>query len=337
MKRPKVLITAPIHSTGVDILSKVAEVIYTSKNLSSEEELASIIGDFDAVVSMGTEPFTGKVLEKAVKLLIVARHGVGYDNVDVEAATRLGIWVTITPVEELFDAVADHAMALLLCLVRRVCDADVFVRSGKWFSNPHENRVFIGAGLRGKVMGIIGLGRIGSRIAERAKGFGLNVMYYDIERKIDLEKKLGAEFHPLDELLKSSDIIVVALPLTEKTRGLISRREMSLMKPSAILINIARGPIVDHEALVEALESGRIAGAALDVFFREPLEASNKLTKLKNTVLTPHIAWLTEEARKAMSIAVAEEIARVLRGEEPKYPVNPSIRGSARNKRYVAN
>jgi D-3-phosphoglycerate dehydrogenase len=333
MEEPKVLLTAPIHSAGVEVLSRVAEVVTAPKRLSSEEELAAAIRDFDAVVSMGVEPFTKKVLESTTKLLIVARHGVGYDNIDVESATKLGIWVTITPVEELFEAVADHAMALLLCLIRRVCDADEFVRSGNWFDNPFENRVFVGMGLRGKVMGIIGLGRIGSRIAERAKGFGLKVVYYDIERKVELEKKLGAEFCSLDELLKRSDIIIIAVSLTEKTRGLIGRREISLMKSSAVLVNIARGPVVDYEALVEALESGRIAGAALDVFHREPLEPNNRLTKLKNTILTPHIAWLTEEARRAMAVAVAEEILRVLKGENPIHPVNLSVRENARNRR----
>ena len=333
MRRPRVLLTAPIHEEGIERLGNVAEVVITSKPLRKEDEVISAIRDFEAVVSMGVEPFTKRVLESSDKLLVVARHGVGYDNIDVDAATRLGIWVTTTPVEELFDAVADHAMALLLCLARRVCEADNFVRSGKWFENPFENRSLTGFGLKGKTLGIIGLGRIGSRIAERAKGFGLKVVYYDIERKTEYENRLGVEYAQLDDLLKTSDFIVLAVPLTDRTRGLISEREFSLMKPNAILVNISRGAVVDHKALVKALKNGRIAGAALDVFHTEPLPPDDEITKLGNTILTPHIAWLTEECRKAMAIAVAENVISVLRGEEPPNAINPNVKEFARNKR----
>jgi len=333
MEKPRVLLTAPIHSDGVKILESFANVVIASKQLKTEDELINVVRDFDAVISMGFEPFTKNVLEKASKLLVIARHGVGYDNIDVDAATRLGIWVTITPIEELFDAVADHAMALLLCLARRICYADRFIRSGEWFANPFENRVFVGVGLRGKMLGVIGLGRIGSRIAERVKGFGVKTIYYDIERKVDLEKKLGLEYSPLDELLRNSDFIVIAVPLTEKTKGLIGKREISLMKPSAMIINISRGGVIDHNALIEALKSRRIAGVALDVFYKEPLPPDDEITKLQNTVLTPHIAWLTEECRKSMAITVAEEVSRVLRGKDPLYPVNPSVKELARNRK----
>uniref|UniRef100_A0A7C5TI92 D-glycerate dehydrogenase n=1 Tax=Ignisphaera aggregans TaxID=334771 RepID=A0A7C5TI92_9CREN len=333
MEKPRVLLTAPIHSDGVKILESFADVVIASKPLKTEDELINVVRDFDAVISMGFEPFTKNVLEKASKLLVVARHGVGYDNIDVDAATRLGIWVTITPIEELFDAVADHAMALLLCLARRICYADRFVKSGEWFINPFGNRVFVGVGLKGKIVGVIGLGRIGSRIAERVKGFGVKAIYYDIERKVDLEKKLGLEYSTLDELLRNSDFIVVAVPLTEKTKGLIGKREISLMKPDAMIINISRGGVIDHNALVEALKNRRIAGVALDVFYKEPLPPDDEITKLQNIVLTPHIAWLTEECRKSMAITVAEEVSRVLRGEDPLYPVNPSVKELARNRK----
>jgi D-3-phosphoglycerate dehydrogenase len=333
MEKPRVLITAPIHSDGIKILESFANVVIASKQLKTENELVNVVGDFDAVISMGFEPFTKNVLEKASKLLVVARHGVGYDNIDIDFATRLGIWVTTTPVEELFDAVADHAMTLLLCLARRICHADRFVRSGEWFINPFENRAFVGVGLKGKVLGVIGLGRIGSRIAERAKGFGIKAIYYDIERKVHLEKKLDIEYSSLDELLRNSDFIVVAVPLTEKTKGLIGKKEISIMKPNAMIINISRGGVIDHNAVVEALKSRRIAGAALDVFYKEPLPPDDEITKLQNTILTPHIAWLTEECRKSMAVTVAEEVSRVLKGEDPLYPVNPSVKEFARNRK----
>jgi D-3-phosphoglycerate dehydrogenase len=327
------VLTCPIHVDAVKILEDVAEVSIMSRQLVSEDEVIEVVKDFDAVIPRNVEPFTRRVLESVDKLLIIARPGVGYDNIDVNTATRLGIWVTIAPVEELFDAVADHAIALLLCFVRKVCPAYTFVRSGEWFRRPFENRSFIGIGLKGKVLGIIGLGRIGSRIAERAKGFGLKIIYYDIVRKVDLEGRLNIEFTPLDELLRKSDFIVIAVPLTEETKGLIGRREISMMKPNTVIINIARGPIIDHEALIEALESRRIGGAALDVFYREPLPPDDKILKLDNVILTPHIAWATEECNRSMSIAAAEEVVRVLRGEDPLYPVNPSIKEYARNKK----
>jgi len=327
------LLTAPIHQDAVELLRGVAEVVVSDKPLRSEDELMNVVKDFDAVISMGVEPFTKRVLENSSRLLIVARHGVGYDNIDVDAATRLGIWVTITPVEELFDAVADHAIALLLCITRKICVADSFVRLGKWFEKPFDKQLFIGIGLRGKTLGIVGLGRIGARIAERAKGFGLKVIYYDIERKIELEKRLGVEFSQFDYLLKNSDFIVVSVPLTEKTRGLIGERELYMMKQNAILINISRGAVVDHKALVKALKSGRLAGAALDVFHVEPIPPTDEIVKLPNTVLTPHIAWLTEESRRAMAMRAAENVIKVLNGEEPLDAINPTVKEFARNKR----
>ncbi|MEM0027533.1 MAG: D-glycerate dehydrogenase [Ignisphaera sp.] len=333
MGRPRVLLTAPIHEEGISILGNVAEVVIASKPLRKEDELIDAIRNFDAVVSMGVEPFTRRVLESSERLLVVARHGVGYDNIDVDAATRLGIWVTITPVDELFDAVADHAIALLLCLARKVCEADDFVRSGKWFENPFESRFFVGVGLKGKTLGIIGLGRIGSRIAERARGFGLKIVYYDIERKLEHENKLGVEYVQLDELLKRSDFIVVSVPLTNRTRGLLGEREFSLMKSNAILINISRGAVIDHKALVNVLKNGKIAGAALDVFYVEPIPSDDELTRLRNTILTPHIAWLTEDCRRAMAITVAKNVISVLRGEEPPNAVNPIVKDFAKNKR----
>ncbi|MCS7110612.1 MAG: hydroxyacid dehydrogenase [Ignisphaera sp.] len=329
----RVVFTAPIHSDGINIVKNVAEVDVLSTPPLSEEELIRSIASADALVpTLGIEPITRRVIERASRLKIIARHGVGYNNIDIDAATEHGIWVTITPVEELLEAVADHAFALLLCIARNICRADRFVKSSRWgIDSLDKLYTFTGVGLRGKTIGIIGLGRIGRRVAERAKGFKMKIVYYDIVRKAEAEEH-GIEYRGLEDLLRESDFIIIATPLTDRTRDMIGEREISLMKPTAYIINIARGGIVNQKALYRALKEGRIAGAALDVFQQEPIPAGDPLLELENTVLTPHIAWLTDESRRAMAITVAEEVTRVLMGEDPKHPVNPKVKEILRAK-----
>lgn len=324
MSKYSVLITSPIEDEALEVFhSSSIDVIMLREPPTTEFELLQYIGDVDAaLVVRGVEPFTRKVIESAKRLKIIARSGVGYDKIDVEAATEKGIWVTIAPVEEFFEAVADHVFALMLCLVRKICKAGEYVKKGLWISNSHESlRSFIGTNLRGKIMGIIGLGNIGSRVARRAKAFGMKVLYYDIVRKEDLERE-GVEFVPLRELLAQSDFIIIAVPLTKQTINMISYNEFELMKREAIIINIARGPIINHEALIKALKNHRIAGAALDVFYQEPLPTNDPILNLDNVVLTPHIAAFTREARKALIFTAIDEILRVLKGEKPRYAVN---------------
>jgi phosphoglycerate dehydrogenase-like enzyme len=181
---------------------------------------------------------------------------------------------------------------------------------------------FMGTDVWGKTAGIVGLGRIGTRIAERATGFKMKVQYYDIIRKTNLESKFGFQYKQFDELLKESDIIFIASPLSNDTRGIIGEREFSLMRHSALLINVARGPIIDHNAMIKALSEKRIAGAGLDVFYKEPLPVDDQLIGLENVVLTPHLASNTIECRRRMAMTVAEEVLRVLHGEHPQYAVN---------------
>jgi len=316
-----VLINSKVREVCIKMLSKVAEVVVVERRLNGSEYIP-YVGDVDAIVA-GTGLITREVFEHAPKLKIVARDGVGYDNVDVSAASDHGVWVTITPVDELFSTVADHAMALMLCVARNVCRADRSLRSGVW-GRP------IGAVLEGKTLGILGLGKIGYKIAKRGRGFDMKVVYYDVIRKEGLEDELGVEFRSFDELLKESDYLVISVPLTPQTKGMIGERELKKMKKTAYLINIARGPIVDHQALVKALKEGWIAGAGLDVFYEEPLPSDDPILTLDNVVLTPHIAGQSEEALEAKSKIIAEEILRVFRGEEPKYPVNPEVRGRVR-------
>ncbi len=329
MAKPRVLITAPIHSVAIDILSKHAEVFVNDKILD-EDDMIKLVKEIDpmAVIAVrGTDPVTRKVIENNPRLLVVVRHGVGYDKVDVTAATEFGVWVAITPVRELSLAVAEHAIALIMCLVRKICLADKALRDGVW--NPELRNVVL---LEDKILGVIGLGRIGTEIARKAKGLGMKVVYYDIIRKRDIEEKLGVQYMDLNELLRVSDFVVIAVPLTKETMGLIKEKELRLMKKTAYIINIARGGIIDHESLIKILRENQIAGAALDVFPVEPLPKDDPVLKLEDTVLTPHTAWLAEETKIALARAVAEEVTRVLRCEDPLNPVNPEVKEKARKK-----
>ncbi|MEM1541049.1 MAG: hydroxyacid dehydrogenase [Ignisphaera sp.] len=328
--RSKVVITAPIHNICIDILKQKADVYVYEKPLLNEEEIIEVVREIDpdAIVAVrGVEKITRRVFEACSNLKIVARNGVGYDGVDVVAATEYGVWVTIAPVKELFQAVGEHAVALILCLARKICLADRRVREGGWIDKD-----LLGIGLEKKIIGIVGLGRIGVEIARKVKGLGVNVMYFDIARKEDLESSLGIAYSDLYTLLRESDFVILSVPLTEKTRGMIGEQELRLMKPTAYVINIARGAVIDYPALLKALKERWIAGAALDVFPIEPVPRDDEILKLDNVILTPHIAWFTEEARIAMAKTVAEEVVRVLSCGEPLYPVNPEVKDRAKAK-----
>lgn len=313
----KVVITAPINEEGIKLLEKEAEVLIFPKP-PTVEELKKAAVDADALlVTTNVENINRDLIYSAPKLKIIARHGVGYDNVDVKATSERGIWVTTAPV--LSETVADQAFALLLTLAKRTCEANHFVKSKKW--TVRDPFIFQGVDVWGKAIGIIGLGRIGYAIAERAKGFKMKILYTDIVRKKELEEKLGIGYRTLEDLLKESDFIIISCSLTEQTRGLIGEKELKMMKKSAYLINIARGPIVDHKALLTALKEKWIAGAGLDVFYKEPLPLDDPILELDNVILTPHIASNTIENRKRLAVTAAQEILRVLHGEQPLYPI----------------
>jgi D-3-phosphoglycerate dehydrogenase len=313
----KVVVTAPIHEDGLRLLERETEVFMFPKP-PGEEELKKAIADADALlVTMNVENINRDIIYSAPKLKIIARHGVGYDNVDVKAASERGIWVTTAPV--LNETVADQAFALLLTLAKKTCEANNFVKSKRW--TVRDPFIFQGVDVWGKTLGIIGLGRIGSTIAERAKGFKMRILYTDVIRKSDLEEKMSIEYKPLQDLLKEADFVIISCSLTEQTRGLIGERELKIMKKTAYLINVARGPIVDHKALVKALRERWIAGAGLDVFYKEPLPLDDPILELDNVILTPHIASNTVENRKRLAVTAAQEILRVLHGEQPLYPV----------------
>ena len=325
MEKYRVALTSRIHEDGIRLLEQEASLVFPQKpiNLLTSKDFIDLAKDADAlIVVTNVEQIDNRVIENLSKVKIIARHGVGYENVDVKAASERRIYVTVAPV--LDESVADNAFALLLCLARNICKAHNYIISKEWkVRDPFR---FMGVDVWGKTVGIIGLGRIGSRIAERAKGFKMRILYYDIERKPNLEKGLGAIYRPFDELLKESDFVLVATLLTDETRGMIGEREFSMMKPSAFLVNIARGQIVKHDALVKTLCEGRIAGAGLDVFDQEPLPSDDPLLSLDNVILTSHLSANTVECRRRLAVTTAEEVLRVLHGEPPKYAVNPEIR-----------
>ena len=324
--RPRVFITRMIPENGIELLRGHFEVeVWKDEHEIPREVLLEKVRDVDALVTMLSERIDKEVFDSAPKLRIVANYAVGYDNIDVDEATKRGIYVTNTP-DVLTNATADFAWTLLLATARRLVEADNFVRSGEWKRRgvAWHPLMFLGHDVYGKTIGIVGFGRIGQAVARRAKGFGMRIIYNARSRKPEAEKELGAEFRSLDELLKESDFVVLAVPLTNETYHMINEERLKLMKPTAILVNIARGKVVDTEALVKALKEGWIAGAGLDVFEEEPYY-HEELFKLKNVVLAPHIGSATFGAREGMAELVAKNLIAFKNGEVPPTLVNREV------------
>ncbi len=277
----------------------------------TEEEMIAHIGEAEVLVS-GTEPVTARVLEAAPKLKVISKHGVGYENIDLDAARAHGIPVAIAG-GAIADSVADMAFALLLALARQVPQGDASVKRGEW-------KRFVGPELRGKTLGIVGLGQIGKGVARRAKGFGLSLVATDAYPDKNFAASWGVTYLSLDDLLARSDFVSLHAPVTPETRHLIGAAQLAQMKPGAFLINTARGELVDENALYEALRSGKLAGAATDVFVQEP-PGDNPLLTLPNFIAMPHSAGQTPEGLRRMGEITAENALRVLRGQEPLYRV----------------
>ncbi len=322
MSKPKVFITRKIPDAGITLLKKSCDVrVYSKDQIIPRKELLKGVKWCDALLSLLTDKINKEILDANPKLKIVSNYAVGFDNIDVASATSKGIPVTNTP-GTLEDAVAEHTFALLLTITKRIVEADRFTRAGKYKS--WEPMLFIGTQLKGKTLGIVGLGRIGSLVAEKAVAMGIDVVYTDIKRNPDFETKFQAKFLSKESLLKTADFVSLHVPLLPVTRHLIGVRELKMMKKTAYLVNTSRGPVVDENALVAALRRKQIAGAALDVYEFEP-KLSAGLVKLANVVLTPHIASATIEARQAMSRIAAENILAVLSGKRAITPVNPRV------------
>jgi glyoxylate reductase len=322
MKNRKVFVTLRIAKVAIDELAQIAEVQLSPYGVPCPKDLLmKELAEAEAVIADGGTIIDAQVMKTAQKLRIVARTGVGLDNVDLKTATERGIYVSITP-GVLSNAVAELTIALMLVLSRRLLEAHAYVKSGKWTALsdfPH------GIDLSGKTLGIIGLGQIGLEVARRASGLRMAILYYDTVRKEDAERLYDAKYSSLESLLKDSDFISLHVPLTSRTRKLIGRFELGLMKPTAYLINTARGKVVDQVALWEALKQGRIAGAALDVYEVEPIPRDDPLLQLDNVILTPHIGSRTVETRTKMALIAAEDVIRVLKGKEPMNLVNREL------------
>jgi len=324
--RPKVYVTRQLFDEALDILKMHAEIeVFDGiDNPVPRGTLLSKVRGVEGLLCLLTEEIDEEVIEAGSRLKVISNCAVGFDNVDVEVATRRGIYVTNTP-GILTDTTADCAWALLMSIARRIAEADRHVRNRGWV-HPWGPMMFLGSDVHGKTLGIIGIGRIGSAIAKRARGFDMNIIYHDVVRRKDLEEELGIAYKGFEEILSEADFVTIHVPLVEETHHLIGRRELTLMKGTAYLINTSRGPVVDEAALAEALKNGDIAGAALDVFEREPLDPDSPLLGLNNTVLTPHIASASVETRTKMAVVAATNLASVLRGEEPPNLVNPEVR-----------
>lgn len=311
----KVLLYEDMHEVGKNLLKEKAEIFFA--NSFEEASLIKEVKEVDGIIIRANGKVSRKLMESAPKLKVVGRHGVGVENIDLEAATEKGIWVVNTP-----DAndlsVAEHFFGLALILSKMLKKADIALREGRWEARYR----YIGRELHGKTLGILGFGRIGRAVGRIGyQGFDMKVIYYDVVRYEEMEKEIKAEKVSLEELLNRSDYISINLPMLPPTKGLLKEREFGLMKPSAYIINLARGPIWDEKSLYAALQEGQIAGAASDVYEVEPAKKDHLLLQHENFVGTPHMAAHTEEALRRMSM-VAEDVIRVLEGKVPLHPVN---------------
>ncbi|MFX0050200.1 MAG: 2-hydroxyacid dehydrogenase [Candidatus Hermodarchaeota archaeon] len=312
--RARVLCTHKIPDIGLRLLHEHAEVIILDDNSSLKPQLLELIPTVDYLVPLLSVEVTDVLLESAPKLKGIANYAVGYNNIDIQAAINRNILVTNTP-GVLTNATADLVWGLILSVTRRIIEGDKICRDNAFPGWLPE--YLLGFEVTGKTLGIIGLGRIGTAVVKRAIGFDMKVLYYSRSRKKEIEKKFGLTFKEnLDDLLKEADIISLNLPYTHETQNMISKRELSLMKSSAFLINTARGKLVNEKDLITALKQKKIAGAGLDVFYDEP-HISKELRELSNVVLTPHIGSATIKARNAMAKIVAENILAMERGEQP--------------------
>jgi glyoxylate reductase len=326
MARPKAYITRRILSPGIEIVSEICDVeVNQSEVPPSKEELIEKVKDKDALLCLLTDKIDTEVMDASKNLKVISTYSVGFEHIDVDAATQRGIYVTYTP-GVLTEATADFAWTLLMAAARRVIEADKYVRDGRWRIGWSPT-LLLGEDVWGRTIGIVGLGRIGKAVASRAKGFKMRVLYYDVIRQPeDVEKKLGVEFVPLETLLKESDFVSIHTPLTKETYHLINEEKLRMMKPTAILINTARGAVVDQKALAKALKEGWIAYAGLDVFEKEPIDMNDPLLELDNVVLAPHIASGTRQARAKMAEVAAKNLVAVLKGEEPLFLVNQEVK-----------
>jgi len=321
----KIFVTRKIPGDSLEKLkNKGYEVVISDlgRPLTPEELLEGIKGT-DAIMSLLSDKIDGDVMDAAgPQLKIISNYAVGFDNIDIDAATKRGIVVTNTPSDEVNEAVAEHTWALILALARRIVEADEATRHGAY--KGWEPDIFLGTNLIGKTLGIVGMGRIGSMVARRAQGYKMNVLYNKHTPDPEVERELGVKFAPLEELLNQSDFVTLHVPLTPETRHMINKESFAKMKKGSYLVNTARGPVVSERDLIDALASGQLAGAALDVFDNEP-NISPELIGNQQVITTPHIASATREARNKMGEQAASAIIDMLSGTKPQNIVDEKV------------
>jgi len=319
--RPNVYITRRIPDSTLEKISEVCQVeMWEEEDVPVPRDvLEEKIENIDGLFCLLTETIDEELLQKAKQLKVISNMAVGYNNIDVAAATEKGIFVTNTP-GVLTETTADLTFALLMATARRIVEASDFLREGSW--KTWSPMLLTGQDIYGATLGIIGMGRIGESLAKRAKGFDMRILYHNRSRKEEAEKTWGIEYADLDSLLRESDFVCVMTPYTEETRNLIGDRELSLMKKSAILINTARGGIVNEAALYEALKQNKIWAAGLDVFEQEPVDPDHPLLTLPNVVTLPHIGSASIQTRTRMAELAAVNLIQGVMGETPQNRVN---------------
>ncbi|HEY8447440.1 MAG TPA: D-glycerate dehydrogenase [Thermomicrobiales bacterium] len=327
-QRAQVAVTRVIPDAGMALLREAEERGEIAVRLWEEElppppdQLAALLRGCVGAITLLTEAITPEVLDREPQLRVVSNLAVGYDNIDVPAATARGVAVCNTP-GVLTETTADFAWALLMAAARRIPEGIDYVRAGKWLTwGP---TLLLGRDVHGATLGIVGFGRIGKEMAKRARGFSMRILAYDAYPDHESARELGVEIVPLDDLLRESDFVTLHVALTPETRHLIGTRELGLMKREAVLVNAARGPVVDTDALVTALRDGTIMAAALDVTDPEPLPADHPLVHLPNAIVVPHIASATVATRNRMAELAVRNLLAVLRGERPPHIVNPEV------------
>ncbi len=318
-----VAVTRRIPEAGLRPLAAAAEVRLWSDELPpDQQQLGELLHGCDGALTMVTDRIDGALLDRAPSLKVISTFAVGYDNINVPEATARGVAICNTP-GVLTESTADAAFSLLVSAARRIPEGVDYVRTGQW--KAWSPMILLGRDIHGATLGIVGLGRIGQAFARRARGFDMTILYHSRTRDLAVERELGATYLPLDELLRRADFVSLHVALTPETRGLIGAREFGLMKREAILINAARGPVVDTDALVAALRDGEIGGAALDVTDPEPIAADHPLLALPNALIVPHTASSTVATRDKMAEFAAANLLAVIRGERPRSIVNPEV------------
>jgi len=326
MPRPRVFLTRVIDQDALDVIGGETEMdVWPDEFPPSADALREKMGEADGLVTTVMDRVDSALLDSAPGLKVVSQMAVGVDNVDVPELTRRRIPLGYTP-DVLSGATADLSFALLLAAARRVVETDRWVRAGNWKLAFHPT-YWLGADVGGATLGIVGLGKIGLEVARRARGFGMELLYYSRTRRGAEEAELGMEYTDLPSLLRRSDFVSLHVPLTPETRHLIGERELALMKTTAILVSTARGPVVDSGALYTALKEGQIGGAGLDVTDPEPIPADDPLLTLDNLVVTPHIGSASVGSRKAMALLAARNVLAGLKGERLVQCYNPEVYG----------